>query len=238
MNRVRVLDLFSGIGGFSLGLERAGMRTVGFCEIDPYCRAVLKKHWPHVEQTEDIQTRSHRPGEADLIAAGFPCQGISLQGYGAGLEDERSGLWSEALRAVRVVRPKYALLENVAALLDRGLGQILADLAALGYDTEWHCIPASCVGLPHARDRIWIVAYDSRQRKQGQPTPTLSGLYRIPWVENERRATLWRERPDLYPPHLCGRGYGIPERLDALGNAVTPLIPEIIGREIMKLESK
>ncbi len=230
---MNVLDLFSGIGGFSLGLERAGMRTVAFCEIEPYCRSILAERWPGIDCAEDVQTREHRPGEARVITAGFPCQDISNSGYGAGLAGARSGLWREVVRAFRVVGPQYGLLENVAALLDRGMGEVLGDLAEIGYDAEWHCIPASCVGLPHVRDRLWIVANDHRQRGEGLGPLALSGLYSVPWRENERGAANWRGRPDLHGPYLCGSGHGVSPRLDAIGNAVTPLIPEIIGRAIM-----
>jgi DNA (cytosine-5)-methyltransferase 1 len=156
---VNVLDLFSGIGGFSLGLERAGMRTVAFCEIDPFCRRVLAKHWPGVPCADDITAREFREGEADIVCGGFPCQDISNAGERAGIAGERSGLWRELLRAIRLVRPRYAIVENVAALLSRGMGTVLGDLAEIGADAEWHCIPASSVGAPHQRDRVWIVAY-------------------------------------------------------------------------------
>lgn len=164
---LRVLDLFSGIGGISLGLERTGgFRTVAFCEIEPYCRAVLRRHWPDVPIFEDVRTLTGAdvPG-VDAIAGGFPCQDISIAGKGAGIDGQRSGLWAEYARLVREVRPGYVLVENVSALLGRGLERVLGDLAAIGYDAEWHCIPASAVGAPHERDRVWIVAYpDSRQR--------------------------------------------------------------------------
>ncbi len=161
---MNVLDLFSGIGGFSLGLERAGMRTVAFCEIDPYARAVLRKHWPDVPCYDDVRTLSAARLAADgigvdVICGGFPCQDISLAGAGAGLDGERSGLWREVARLVGELRPQYVILENVAALLSRGLGRVLGDLAEIGYDAEWHCIPASHVGANHRRDRWWAVAY-------------------------------------------------------------------------------
>jgi DNA (cytosine-5)-methyltransferase 1 len=161
---MRVLDLFSGIGGFSLGLERAGMRTVAFCEIDPYCRRVLAKHWPAIPIYDDVRKltaeRLRADGIAvDLICGGFPCQDISTAGKGAGLAGGRSGLWFEFARLIGDVRPRVVIVENVAALLVRGLDRVLADLAALGFDAEWHCIPASAVGAPHRRDRVWIVAY-------------------------------------------------------------------------------
>lgn len=164
---MNVLDLFSGIGGFSLGLERAGMRTVAFCEIDPFCRRVLAKHWPGVELHDDIETREFREGEADIVCGGFPCQDISNAGQRAGLAGERSGLWRHLLRAIRLVRPRYAIVENVAALLGRGMGDVLGDLAEIGHDAEWHCIPARAVGAPHIRDRVWIIAADPSRGGDG-----------------------------------------------------------------------
>ncbi len=200
---MRVLDLFSGIGGFSLGLERAGMRTVAFCEIDPYCRRVLAKHWPDVPIFGDIreltgaevlanadggrplelepvnrgiraarvaQEEPARHSGIDVICGGFPCQDISVAGKGTGIGGERSGLWTEYARIVGELRPRYVIVENVAALLGRGLSVVLGDLAALGYDCEWHCIPASVVGAPHRRDRVWIVAYpQERTERAGLP---------------------------------------------------------------------
>jgi DNA (cytosine-5)-methyltransferase 1 len=163
-----VLDLFSGIGGFSLGLERAGMRTVQFVELDPFCRAVLAQHWPDVPCHDDIRTFHPPVGFADVICGGFPCQDISIAGFGAGLAGERSGLWTEFARIIGAVRPRFAVVENVSALLHRGLGEVLGDLAEIGYDAEWHCIPAAAVGAPHRRDRIWIVAYPARDVRPEQ----------------------------------------------------------------------
>jgi DNA (cytosine-5)-methyltransferase 1 len=176
MWEVRVLDLFSGIGGFSLGLERAGMQTVAFCEIEPFCRRVLAKHWPEVPCYDDIRTLTAERLAADgvvpdLICGGFPCQDISVAGEGAGLAGERSGLWRHYARLIGEIRPRFVIVENVAALLSRGLGDVLGDLAALGYDAEWHCIPASAVGACHRRDRIWIL---SHPRRVGQPQREIS----------------------------------------------------------------
>jgi len=166
---MNVLDLFSGIGGFSLGLERAGMKTVAFCEIEPFPRAVLAKHWPEVPCYDDIRTLTGERLAADgisvdVICGGFPCQDISFAGKGAGLAGERSGLWREYARLIGDIRPRFVIVENVAALLSQGLGDVLGDLAALGYDAEWHCIPASVVGAPHRRDRVWIVAHPHNAR--------------------------------------------------------------------------
>jgi DNA (cytosine-5)-methyltransferase 1 len=169
-----VLDLFSGLGGFSLGLERTGgFKTVAFCEIEEFPRRVLAKHWPEIPIYEDVRTltvdRLRADGIAvDVICGGFPCQDISLAGKGAGLAGERSGLWSEYARLIGELRPRYVIVENVAALLSRGLGAVLGDLAALGFDAEWHCIPASAVGAPHRRDRLWIVAYPGSEQHEGR----------------------------------------------------------------------
>jgi len=169
---MNVLDLFSGIGGFSLGLERAGMRTVAFCEIDPFCRKVLAKNFPGVPCYDDVRTltaaRLRADGiAADVICGGFPCQDISTAGKGAGIDGERSGLWADYARIIGELRPRNVIVENVAALLGRGLGRVLGDLAALRYDTEWHCIPASAVGAPHVRDRVWIIA-DAAEKRQSE----------------------------------------------------------------------
>lgn len=168
-----VLDLFSGIGGFSLGLERTGgFKTVAFCEIDPFCRKVLAKHWPGVPCIEDVTTAEFTPGQADFIVGGFPCQDVSLAGRRAGLAGERSGLYRELVRAIRVVRPRHAIVENVAALLSDGMGTVLGDLAESGVDAEWDCVPAFTVGAPHERDRVWIVTHahdlDGRSGAGGQ----------------------------------------------------------------------
>jgi DNA (cytosine-5)-methyltransferase 1 len=165
---MNILDLFSGIGGFSLGLERAGMRTAAFCEIDPHARKVLNKHWPDVPVFTDVSTLSKDDlnEQIDVIAGGFPCQDISTAGLGAGLSGSRSGLWFQFHRLIKEIQPRYAIIENVSALRSRGLDKVLWSLAEIGYDAEWHCIPASAVGAPHRRDRIWIVAYP-RHRGRG-----------------------------------------------------------------------
>lgn len=156
-----MLDLFSGIGGFSLAGRWAGFVTVKFVEIDPYCQRVLAKHWPGVPIHDDIRTFDPKPlaGAVDLITGGFPCQDISNAGRRAGIDGQRSGLWAEMARVIGLVRPRYVLVENVTALLGRGMGRVLGDLSAIGYDAEWHVIPAAAVGAPHLRERVWIVAH-------------------------------------------------------------------------------
>lgn len=151
------------------------MTTIAFCEINPFCRRVLAKHWPGVVCYHDIKELSanhlaaNQHGVIDLICGGFPCQDISVAGRGMGIEGERSGLWAEFARLIGEVGPRYVIVENVAVLRSRGLGRVLGDLAALGYDAEWHCIPASAVGAPHQRDRIWIIAYASGGFVRNQP---------------------------------------------------------------------
>ena len=160
---MNVFDIFSGVGGFSVGLEAVGMQTLAFCEINPFCRKILKKHWPSVPIFPDITT-IHKEDlktlpRIDVIAGGFPCQDISVAGKGGGINAKRSGLWKEFVRLINEIRPKYAIIENVANLRGKGLIRVLQDLWEIGYNAEWHCIPASAFGAPHRRDRIWIIAY-------------------------------------------------------------------------------
>lgn len=162
---LKVLDLFSGIGGFSLGLERTGgFKTVAFCEIEPYCQAVLRKHWPEVPIYDDVSSLSVGRLAADgifpdVIVGGFPCQDVSLAGKRDGIEGARSGLWQEMARLIGEIRPRFVIVENVAGLLSDGMGVVLGKLAALRFDAEWHSIPAFALGADHERDRVWIVAY-------------------------------------------------------------------------------
>lgn len=166
---MNTLSLFAGIGGLELGLERAGMTVVGQVEIDPFCRRVLAKHWPEVPRHDDVRTAvdwwrgAPRP-VVDVVCGGFPCQDISNAGRREGITGARSGLWSYMRDVVRGVRPRYVVMENVAALLGRGLDVVAADLAEIGYDLEWDCIPASALGAPHQRDRWFGVAYPNREQ--------------------------------------------------------------------------
>ena len=161
---MRVLSLFAGIGGFDIGLEAAGFQTVAFCEIEPYCQAVLAKHWPGVPIYDDIRTLTadtlRRDGIViDAICGGFPCQDLSYAGKRAGIQGARSGLWSEYRRLIGELRPRFAIMENVPGLLSLGMGTVLGDLSALGYSCFYDCIPAAAVGAPHRRDRVWIIAW-------------------------------------------------------------------------------
>jgi DNA (cytosine-5)-methyltransferase 1 len=172
-DKLKHLDLFSGIGGFSLGLERTGgFETVAFCEIEKFPQKVLKKHWPKVPIYEDVRNVTAKQLAADgifpnIITGGFPCQDISVAGNQKGInEGTRSGLWSECARLLGELRPDYAIFENVTALLSgdngRWFQRVLWDISQVGYDAEWHCIPASELGAHHHRDRAWILAYPKR----------------------------------------------------------------------------
>jgi DNA (cytosine-5)-methyltransferase 1 len=160
-------SLFSGIGGLDLGLERAGMRVRWQCEIDPYCRAVLRKHWPDIPCYEDIRVVGADAERVDLVCGGFPCQPVSLAGRGKAQADER-WLWPEFERVVGELRPRYVLVENVPGLAARGLGDVVGSLTALGYDAEWDVVSAASVGAPHLRERIFLVAYPEHERRHGE----------------------------------------------------------------------
>jgi DNA (cytosine-5)-methyltransferase 1 len=165
---VNVGSLFAGIGGFELGLERAGFEIEWQVELDPYCRAVLERHFPRARRFEDVrEVGAANLAPVDVVCGGFPCQDLSAAGKGAGIDGARSGLWSEFARIVRELRPRYVLVENVPALLtgkgkrwDRApIGRVLGDLAEVGYDAEWARLSAREFGAPHLRQRVWIVAY-------------------------------------------------------------------------------
>ena len=235
---MKVGSLFAGIGGFDLGLERAGFQTAWFCEQDEFCQRVLAKHWPDVPCYPDICELDGRDVEpVEVLCGGFPCQDLSYAGRGAGIEGERSGLWSEYARLVGELRPRYVLVENVPALLVRGLGRVLGDLAALGYDAEWDCIPASAVGAPHYRDRIWLVAYPERKGlERHRPNAGESKEPEPRYGCIPGQAAQWQVEPNV------GRvANGIPDRshrIKALGNALVPQVAEWIGRRVMEYENE
>ena len=248
---MRVLDLFAGIGGISLGLERAGLRSAAFCERDGYACRILRKHWPGVPIFEDVTTLTRKRLkdhgiEVEVITGGFPCQDISTAGKGRGLDGERSGLWRHFHRLIREVRPRYALVENVAALRARGLDRVLGDLASIGYDATWHCFPASALGAPRRRDRLWLVAHPHRDRRDFELRLEAQGGPDLAHRQQSRIEALWgrlraeRARgPALQgeaASRVCRVDDGLPhhvDRLRCLGNAVVPQVAELLGRAIL-----
>lgn len=231
MSKLRVLSLFAGIGGFDLGLQRTGgFRTVAFCEIEPFARRVLRKHWPEVPIYEDVceltAARLQSDGTfPDVIVGGFPCQDISLAGRMAGLDGAKSGLWGEMARLVAECLPRFVIIENSPVLRSRGLEQMLGTFDALGYDAEWHCLPLNAFGAPHRRDRVWIIAYPASLGdgpSQGQVQA------RRNFLEHNPR---WASEPPV--PRVDD---GFPDRVDRhqrLGNAVSPYVLEVIGHAIL-----
>ncbi|MEC8076935.1 MAG: DNA (cytosine-5-)-methyltransferase [Candidatus Thermoplasmatota archaeon] len=159
---LKILDTFAGIGGFSYAAHElvGGFETTQFVEIDPFCQKVLKKHFPNVPCHDDIKTFTAYPGQYDVITGGFPCQDISVAGRKEGItKQSRSGLFYELIRVIRLVRPKFVVMENVAAILNNGLDIVLGELSEAGYDAEWSIISASSLGAAHRRSRWWCVAY-------------------------------------------------------------------------------
>ncbi len=219
-------SLFAGIGGFDLGFERAGMVCKWQVEVDDYANRVLAKNWPHVRRWPDVRTWPQPDTEpVDIIVGGFPCQDISYAGAGAGLDGERSGLWFEFARIIRDVGPRFVVVENVAALLVRGVDRVLGTLANCGYDAEWSSISAGDIGAAQSRSRLWLVAYRS-----GEYGFTDSAIFRR--EEQAGVGTWWESEPGVVRV-----ADGVPNRMDrlhGLGNAVVPQIAEWIGRRIVE----
>ena len=241
-DKLSVLDLFSGIGGFSLGLERTGgFETVAFCEIEEFPRKVLAKHWPDVPCYRDVRELTAAKLAADgiavdVICGGFPCQDLSEAGERAGIDGERSGLWTDFARLIGDIRPRYALVENVPELLIGGNGawfnRVISDLAALGYDAVWNCISAAHLGACHIRDRLWVAAvlpdapcerFEQRWREQFSQSRAPAG-----------DVHQWSSEPE--PPRVADGVSNRMVRVRATGNAVVPQIPELIGRAILDAE--
>jgi DNA (cytosine-5)-methyltransferase 1 len=263
---VNVLDLFSGIGGFSIGLERAGMRTVAFCEINEFCQRVLRHHWPRVPIFADVRALDAGGlGRIDLICGGFPCQDISTARAASapGLAGERSGLWFEMFRLVRECRPDWVLIENVARLRTLGADRVLSDLEEAGYTGRPFVVGAGDVGAPHPRARVWIVANSNSVSLREQPwrsggpsgPETVQPARNDADTDRDRKPrvpvdaevaggsrlhdspyALWERQAGSIQSHTVADG--LPDELDAgiaaYGNAVVPLIPELLGRAIMR----
>lgn len=255
---MRFIELFAGIGGFRLGLEPLGWQCVWANEIDPYACKVYRKNFGDKELIEgDIrEIKTETIPEFEMLVGGFPCQDISNAGKRAGIEGERSGLFFEIIRIARDLSPRYIFLENAAALLGRGMDVVLRELSEIGYDAQWDCIPASAVGAPHRRDRVWIVAYPKREpgfsgrnkrkvdvrnyntddwgeRIQRVFSKKVQRVKGFSWCEDVRRIEDFYGRSDVPEPLVRGSHDGYTKRthrLRVLGNAVVPQVVTHIGR--------
>jgi len=239
---LKLIDTFSGIGGFSYAAEKlvGGFETVAFVECEPYCQKILKKHWPTVPIYDDIKTYKPEPYSADVICGGFPCQDISVAGQGKGITEEtRSGLFYELIRVIRLVRPKFIVLENVAAILNNGLGIVLGELAQAGFDCEWACIPASALGACHQRDRWWLVAYPSSvNRRQKGEVQARRNTFTRSSTPNQRDLLSPDWRSYTSEPVLRRGDDGLSNgvhRLKALGNSIVPQVAAIPLQRVKEL---
>lgn len=230
MSELNVLSLFAGIGGIDLGLEQAGMTTVGQVEIDPYCQRVLARHWPEVPRHDDVRTAADwwlsrpRP-RVDVIAGGYPCPAFSQAARGRNVA---ANLWPLMRDVIDELRPGYVLLENVAAHLGRGFAGVLSDLDALGFDAEWSTVTACSVGAAHTRRRLLVVAYPHRD---GEPVFPVDGQApRMSTTSGDRGRWGIPTSDDIRADD------GLPNRVDRLrllGNAVVPGVAAIAGRAIV-----
>ena len=248
MKKLRVLDLFSGIGGFSLGLERTGgFQTVAFCEADQAARRVLSRHWPEVPCFPDIKTikKEDVNERIDVICGGFPCQPHSVAGKREGASDDRN-LWPAMLGCIHTWSPAWVVAENVPGLASTMLDEVVSDLEAAGYEVEVFCLSARDFGGDHLRERLWIVAHNQSERIQGvwpggvTIPHALAGTF-LPLRSSDGE---WQVEPDLrrgpygFSTRLDGRMNSWGERVKQLGNAVCPVIPEAIGYAILASEDR
>lgn len=227
MSQLTFGSLFAGVGGFDLGFERAGMTCKWQVEINEHCSGILARDWPEAEQGRDVRTWTGEP--VDVICGGFPCQDISSAGRKAGIGGEKSGLWAEYFRIIRELRPRIVVVENVSAILSRGLGVVLADLAGIGFDAGWKTFCSSEFGLPFMRRRVFVVAGTHGERKSIESIHAkVAGVPKASRHDWERRLRELSRNP---------RGNdGVPDRshrIKAIGNAVSPVITEWIGRQIV-----
>ena len=256
---LKLLDLFSGIGGFSLGMETTKqIRTIGFVEKDKFCQKVLRKNFKNVPMEEDIRNVKGSNYTADIISGGVPCQPFSVAGKRKGTEDNRY-LWPQMFRVITEVKPKFVVVENVQGLININNGlvlrQVQTDMEAQGFQVQCFLIPASGIGAWHKRNRIWIIAANpSSQRSSTQSIGVNRKLEEKSKGKKEERyqstlctsslcskeqQTWWQTQSKL-----CGVPNGISYELDkdrtnrikTLGNAIVPQIAYEIGQAILKAE--
>ena len=224
--------LFSGIGGIERGLESTGgFRTVWHAEADDYCRRVLERHWPKIHIWKNVGAVQYTGEFPDVLAGGFPCQHISQAAARSARAD--GWLWPLFRGAIWCLRPRWVIIENTEALRykDRGLSEVLGDLADLGFDAEWRVVRASDFGAPHKRARVWVVAHAYSYGKPTRPindeTPILSEPFPV--------ISGWRVVPDLRVADV------VPDRIlrrERLGNSVAPPVAAWVGRCILAAEDR
>lgn len=231
----KIGSLFSGIGGFELGLERAiPAKTIWQVEQDKFCQSILKKHWPEAKIYSDVRNITKENVEpVDILCGGFPCQNISRCADMKGVQGEKSGLWWEMWRIIGELRPKIVVLENVSTILQVGGKEVLGSLAGLGYDAEWGIVPASSVGANHRRKRWWAVCYASNTNTRPKKRKIQT---RGKKFKNGAFGTSWNHwKSSTTEPPFCGMDDGIPSRmarLKALGNSIVPQCSQWIGEQI------
>jgi DNA (cytosine-5)-methyltransferase 1 len=235
-------SLFAGIGGFDLGFERAGFEIKWQVEIDPFCRRVLEKHWPHVRRYEDVRECGVGNLESvDVIVGGFPCQDISSSNsHKPGIDGAKSGLWREMARIVRELRPRFVVVENVSDLLHRGLGSVLGDLADVGYDAEWESLPACAFGLPQPRWRVFVIAYPGAVGREVGREWLEAGAFAGARLDGDGLVTAEHKAAQA-AGLVRGMDDGLPgtvDRVAALGNALDPQIAEWIAHRIKDAEAE
>ena len=244
MKKLKIGSLFSGIGGFELGIERAieGAETIWQVEQNKFCQKILRKHWPNAIIYDDVRDiTKHNVEPVDILIGGFPCQSISVSGKMEGLQnEEKSGLWWEMWRIIGELRPRLVVMENVPNIVRLGGLSVLGSLAEIGYNAEWTIISArkNC-GAPHVRKRWFCVAYPTRSRCKDNIKYTKQKNRQIPkmskYGNNKKiRKSYWQKYPIESP--LCELDDGISERLarlKALGNAIVPQCSEYIGECIV-----
>lgn len=244
------LDLFSGIGGITIGLSE-WVRPVAYCEIDPYCQSVLISRMlegtlPTAPIWDDVKTLQGADlPEIDIICGGFPCQDISVAGHGKGLEGERSGLFFEIVRLAKEVKPTFLFLENVPAITSRGGLTVVNEITEMGYDCRWTCLSAAEVGANHKRERWWLLAHAGRKQQRpnqniqseskesvgANPSKLCCSISNYNGQQEHFKSDWWAVEPDV------GRVVnGLPFRMDrvkSLGNAVVPLQAKEAFKELM-----
>lgn len=255
MKQLTCGSLFAGIGGFDLGFERAGIKTIWQVEIDEYCRRVLARHFPDAERFADIRDCcgyggwehmlrcpiDHHLRPVDILSLGFPCQPHSVAGPRTGANDQR-WLWPAALYAIRSVRPNFVVVENVPGLFTTEFGTVMGGLASIGFDAEWDVISAAAFGAPHLRKRVFIVAYPKREGLSGREQyPRVFKPASPAYTEHcDGAFGSWRDLEAAIRslPESDGVSVAMVRRaIKPIGNAVVPQIAEWIGRRIVEASS-